>query len=648
MEHKKFMDIQRIKNGLTDGFHVGDRIIIQEKIDGANAAIRYDAENDVLVAQSRKNILNISNNLRGFYEYVQQLDKEKFKEVVPSNFVVFGEWLVHHSVEYPKGRYNQFYMYDVYDLNTNSYAPQYVVKDIAERLGLNYVPVFYEGDFVSWEHCYQFVGKTEMGGEYGEGCFNSRTKILMADGTEKYITEVKKGDLVKSYNIVTKQIENKKVTNIFNNGKKNIDQWYNLAVFPKGTSSKNNISGIFCATKNHKFYCGNGQYSEIINCNNVYHYGKIFDKIRKQAFLGLMVSDMHYNKGIFSISQSSEKSEDFYNLFKEFLSGKSRLVSGKGSFIDVQHFRKQETTIFEKDFIINNKINYIKVFNDLNLIGWSFFFMGDGYGSKQGEMELCLASYTEEECKAILSYFNNYFNTNAKLSFDNRVTNGSGGRIRTSNSEGRRIMKMMSKYIMPKYRYKINAIEDADDFIGIPNIEFGLTKRKLYSKKELSKLKTWIGHKTITAYDIEVEDNHNYFANGCLVHNCVIKNQTKLNDKNSRNPFYLKIVSEKFAEVHSSSKKPVDAETLKSREEAQAIAETIVTEARVVKILHKLVDEGILPDNWGAENMPIVAKNLTKAVFEDCLKEEPETVAKIENFGKVANGIAMRIARSMI
>ena len=70
--------------------------------------------------------------------------------------------------------------------------------------------------------------------------------------------------------------------------------------------------------------------------------------------------------------------------------------------------------------------------------------------------------------------------------------------------------------------------------------------------------------------------------------------------------------------------------------------------ARVVKILHKLVDEGVLPDNWGAESMPIVAKNLTKAVFEDCLKEEPETVAKVDNFGKIANGIAMRIARSMI
>lgn len=47
---------------------------------------------------------------------------------------------------------------------------------------------------------------------------------------------------------------------------------------------------------------------------------------------------------------------------------------------------------------------------------------------------------------------------------------------------------------------------------------------------------------------------------------------------------------------------------LKAKEEEQAIVGTVVTEARVRKILHKLVDEGILSENWGADEMPIVAK----------------------------------------
>ena len=649
MEHKKFMDIERIKEGYATGFNKGDFIYIEEKVDGANAAIRYDETTNSIVAQSRKQILTPTNNLRGFYEFTQRLDIDKIHEVLGKNLVAFGEWLCPHTVKYPDDKYNNFYMYDVYDLETQSYLPQEKVVTIAENLGLTMVPIFYVGEFISWEHCTSFVGKSELGAESGEGCFNSRTKILMADDTEKYITEIKVGDFVKSYNTKTNQIENKKIINVFNNGKKELNQWYSIAVFPRGTSSKNNISGKFCATKNHNFYCGEGRYMSIEKCNYIYHYGKVFDKFREQAFLGLMVSDMHYSKGIFTISQTSKTSDDFYNLFKDFLSKKSNLISGKGSLINALHFRKQETTIFKENYIVDNKINYIKVFNNLDLIGWSFFFMGDGYGSEHGSIELCLASYTLDECNNILNCFNIFFNTNAKLSFDTRVTNGCGGRIRTSNSDGRRIMAMMSKYIMPKYRYKISAINNADFFVGIPAIEFGLTKRKLYSKKELSELKTWKGHNTITAYDIEVEDNHNYFANGCLVHNCVVKNQTRLNDPDYRHPFYLKIVGEKFCETKAHGHiKQTNPDVLAKLEADRELAETIVTEARVTKILHKMVDEGIIPADWGSHDMGTIAKNLPRLVYEDCVKEESETVYAINNFGKIANSIAMGVVRNKL
>ena len=77
------------------------------------------------------------------------------------------------------------------------------------------------------------------------------------------------------------------------------------------------------------------------------------------------------------------------------------------------------------------------------------------------------------------------------------------------------------------------------------------------------------------------------------------------------------------------------------------LAQTIVTTARVTKILNKLVDESVLPEDWGLESMGIVAKNLCKRIVEDCIKEEPETVSKINNFGKIANKIAMQYAKEM-
>ena len=298
MVHKRFMDIERIKESNTIGFNKGDHIIIQEKIDGANAAIRYDSVTDTIIAQSRKQILNSNNNLRGFYEWSQTLDKELVKSVLGDNQILFGEWLCSHTVKYPDDKYNNFYSYDVYDTEKEQYLPQNKVKEIVSELGLIYVPVFYEGEFISWEHCMSFVGQTQMSGDTGEGI--------------------------------------------------------------------------------------------------------------------------------------------------------------------------------------------------------------------------------------------------------------------------------------------------------------------------------------------------------------VIKNQTRLNDSNRRLPFYIKIVSDKFQETKKVKKKKPNPQDLEVINQNLELAKTIITRARVEKMLNKFVDEGILPEDWGAKEMPIVAKNLTKAVYEDCVKEEPDTVKQIGNFGKVANGIAMQIARSIM
>lgn len=299
MTHKKFMDIQRIKESYAEGFHKGDEIVIQCKIDGANAAIRYDSETDSVIAQSRKNILGLGNNLRGFWEWSQTLDKELVKSVLGNNLVLFGEWACPHTVVYPPEVYNKAYFYDVYDINAETYLHQDKVKEIIAKLGLIYVPTHYAGEFISWEHCMSFLDKIVMGGEIEEGI--------------------------------------------------------------------------------------------------------------------------------------------------------------------------------------------------------------------------------------------------------------------------------------------------------------------------------------------------------------VVKNMTRLNDPNNRQPFYLKIVNEKFSETKGQKRvKVVDPDKLKSMEENKALAETIVTPARVEKLLNKFVDDGILPEDWGNTEMPIIAKNLTKAIYEDCVKEEPETVKQIGNFGKVANSIVMQIARGIM
>ena len=203
---------------------------------------------------------------------------------------------------------------------------------------------------------------------------------------------------------------------------------------------------------------------------------------------------------------------------------------------------------------------------------------------------------------------------------------------------------------MPNYRYKLQGISNADEFIGIPAIKQGITKRKVHTNVPISEIKSLRNNKNFTAWDLEVEDNHNYFINGVLVHNCVVKNQTRLNDPNNKLPFYVKLVGEKFAETkgHKEGKR-LDPALVAEREKKIATVETIVTRARVQKMLHKFVDEGIIPEDWDETTMGTIAKNIGKAIYADCVKEEKETVDAVgAEFGKLANSVAMKNVKEIL
>lgn len=169
MEMKKYRDIERLKESNVSLFEKGEPITITEKIDGANCGIRYDAEKDCIVAQSRNNILTPENNLRNFYFYAQKLDKEKVKALLGTDLILYGEWNVSHAVPYPDETRNKMYVFDLYSLSEERYLNPKLAYDIAKQLGLPTVTTFYEGEFQSYEHCLSFVGKTAMGGEFGEG-----------------------------------------------------------------------------------------------------------------------------------------------------------------------------------------------------------------------------------------------------------------------------------------------------------------------------------------------------------------------------------------------------------------------------------------------------------------------------------------------
>lgn len=153
---KKYMDVVRLGHKSTEGvLNKGDYITVTEKIDGANSS--FKGEDGVIYAFSRNNPLGEHNTLRGFYNFTQTLNAD---ELLP-NKRYFGEWCVRHKIDYGEN-FNNFYLFDIYDEETQKYLPLEFVKYEAARLNLNLVPVFYEGEYIDFDHLMSFVGRSEL------------------------------------------------------------------------------------------------------------------------------------------------------------------------------------------------------------------------------------------------------------------------------------------------------------------------------------------------------------------------------------------------------------------------------------------------------------------------------------------------------
>ena len=186
MEQKKYMSIDRLGHKNTIGvLNEGDPIIIQEKIDGANASFRK--VKDAVVAYSRRQVLSEENTLGGFYQFVQ----DNVSKDIPENLIFYGEWTNPHKVKYPMYE-KMFFLFDVYDEVLGEYLPFSDVRIYADKLNLHIVPVFYEGQYKSFQHLESYIGKTELGGrlngqDVGEGIVVKNTNYKNRFGEQKFV-----------------------------------------------------------------------------------------------------------------------------------------------------------------------------------------------------------------------------------------------------------------------------------------------------------------------------------------------------------------------------------------------------------------------------------------------------------------------------
>lgn len=179
MEYRKYESIKRLgSRSASVLLEAGDKIVIQEKLDGANASF---SKGDVLprAFSRRKELFNtqviknedgtnrivMGDTLRGFLGFVHEnIDNSKLNPF----YIYYGEWLVQHSIKYPEKTMYKFYMFDIFDSESNTFLNVAEVQEWASKLGTYFVPTFFIGDYKNPEHLTSFVGKTVMGGMIGD------------------------------------------------------------------------------------------------------------------------------------------------------------------------------------------------------------------------------------------------------------------------------------------------------------------------------------------------------------------------------------------------------------------------------------------------------------------------------------------------
>lgn len=143
----------------------GRFLVVEEKLDGANAALRFDAEGR-LHLQSRGRFLAGGVREKHFDLFKQWAAARApaLWPVLQARYVVYGEWLyAKHTIFYDRLPH-YFLEFDVLDVETGAFLSTAARRTLLTGLPLTSVPVLREGPVESLEELTSLVGPSRYQG----------------------------------------------------------------------------------------------------------------------------------------------------------------------------------------------------------------------------------------------------------------------------------------------------------------------------------------------------------------------------------------------------------------------------------------------------------------------------------------------------
>ena len=126
---------------------LGRYIVIEEKIDGANSAISFDGDGNLLL-QSRGHYL-IGGNRERHYNLLKQwanIHKDRFFDVLGSRYIMYGEWMYAKHTVFYDALPDYFMEFDIYDRDRDVFLDTRSRRALTAKMEIvSSVPVLGEG-----------------------------------------------------------------------------------------------------------------------------------------------------------------------------------------------------------------------------------------------------------------------------------------------------------------------------------------------------------------------------------------------------------------------------------------------------------------------------------------------------------------------
>lgn len=141
----------------------GKNIVVEEKVDGANTAISF-GKNGELLLQSRGHYLTGGYRER-HYNLLKQwagIHKESLYKILGARFIMYGEWLYAKHTVYYDALTHYFLEFDIFDRDSGKFLDTPSRQQITRQLPVCSVPVLYSGIINNKDNILKHLGKSNF------------------------------------------------------------------------------------------------------------------------------------------------------------------------------------------------------------------------------------------------------------------------------------------------------------------------------------------------------------------------------------------------------------------------------------------------------------------------------------------------------